>query len=92
GVGIEAAALWNNTTVVIDTATTDDGADAITIASADNAHGNANLTLSTGAGADTVTFNGAVSVTGTMTITSTDAAVVDDAADAVTDVTAQSLT
>jgi hypothetical protein len=73
GVAIEPAAFWNNGTLVIDTVTGgSDGNDTITVASANNAHGNTNLTIATGAGTDAVNINGAMSVGGTFTITSGD--------------------
>jgi len=68
GTTIESVALWNNTTVVIDTTGTA-GTDTITISSANNAHGNTNLTINTGAEAgDVITVNGVVTVAGTTTL------------------------
>ncbi len=70
-------ALWNNTTVAIDTADAGgtDGNDTVTITSADNAHGNASLTVRTGAGTDTVTVNGPVVVSGSFAVNSVAVAV-----------------
>lgn len=64
GVAIESAHFFSNTTVVIDT-TVFDGNDTITITSANNAHANVNLTIKTGAGADSLAVNGQVLLTGT---------------------------
>src|SRR5262249_25242005 len=70
GVAIESAAFWNNTTVVIDTVTGgSDGNDTITINSANNAHNNTNLTISTGTGTDVVNVNGPVSFAGAVSVT-----------------------
>ncbi|HVK14851.1 MAG TPA: hypothetical protein VM597_39300, partial [Gemmataceae bacterium] len=65
-------ALWSNETVVINTADTApvDGNDSITIASADNAHGNTNLEVRTGVGTDLVTINNPVAVDGSFTVQS----------------------
>ena len=63
GVAIEAAHLFNNTTATIDT-TAVDGADTITVTSADNAHKNVNLIINTGTGGDSLTVNGKVAATG----------------------------
>lgn len=68
GTPIEAVALWNNTTVVINTATFA-GNDSITIASANNANGITNLTVNTGTGADVLNVSGATTVAGTFTAT-----------------------
>jgi hypothetical protein len=65
GVVIETAAFFNNGTVTINTNTVSDGADQVTIVSANNAHANANLTISTGANADNLIVDGEVNVTGT---------------------------
>ncbi len=59
--------LWNNVDVTLDTTTTD-GNDSITVASADNAHGNTNLTILTGVGNDTVAVTGGVAVDGNLRI------------------------
>lgn len=64
GVTFETAHLFGNTTVVIDTASIIDGDDTITVASADNAHGNVNLTINTGTGTDVITLSGNVTTTG----------------------------
>ncbi|WP_425616767.1 autotransporter-associated beta strand repeat-containing protein [Anatilimnocola sp. NA78] len=70
GVPFETVALRNNTTVTIDTVTSGvDGNDTITINSANNVHGNTNLTILTGAGTDAVNVNGALAVTGAVSIT-----------------------
>ncbi|OWK45591.1 putative autotransporter protein [Fimbriiglobus ruber] len=74
GVNIESAHLSNNTTVTIDT-TAIDGNDAVTIASADNAHGNHNLVINTGAGTDAVTVAGAATFAGDVSIQSQSIAV-----------------
>ena len=59
--------LWNNTDVTLDTTTTD-GNDTITVASADNTHGNTNLTILTGNGNDTVAVTGGIAVDGNLRI------------------------
>jgi carbon monoxide dehydrogenase subunit G len=69
-VPFEAAHVFGNTTVVIDTALVADGADLVLVNSANNAHNNANLTINTGAGADSVLINGAVTLAGNLSITS----------------------
>ncbi len=53
GVAIETAALWNNTTVTVDT-TVVPGSDDVTINSVSPAHLNTNLIVNTGAGTDDV--------------------------------------
>ncbi|CAK9091593.1 Acyl-CoA dehydrogenase IpdE2 (5OH-HIP-CoA dehydrogenase beta subunit) [Durusdinium trenchii] len=63
GAPIETVALWNNTTVSINKST-NNGNDTITIASANNAHGNANFNIVTGTGTDKIDVNGSVVVTG----------------------------
>lgn len=63
GVTIETAAFFNNTNLVIDTSTTD-GNDAININSASNAHGNTNITFTTGVGSDAIVLNGNVTTIG----------------------------
>ncbi|WP_425619265.1 PA14 domain-containing protein [Anatilimnocola sp. NA78] len=67
GVGFEAAAFWNITTLTINT-TAVDGNDTITIASADNAHANANLVINTGTGSDSLNSNGLAVFSGSATI------------------------
>jgi hypothetical protein len=63
GLAIEPAAFFNNTALVIDTVTGgSDGNDTITVSSADLAHGNINLTITTGTGSDVVNVNGPISV------------------------------
>ncbi len=61
--------LWRNANVTLDT-TAVDGDDAITVASADNAHGNTNLTILTGNGNDTVAVTGNVAVAGSLRVRS----------------------
>jgi hypothetical protein len=65
-------ALWTNNKVAVDTADTGglDGNDTVTITSADNAHANTNLSVRTGAGADTVTIAGPVVVSGSFAVES----------------------
>lgn len=82
GVAIETVAFFNNTSVTIDTSTTD-GDDTVTITAADNAHGNESLNVITGAGTDSIIiggdvvtignqlYNDAVSLTADVTLTST---------------------
>ncbi|APZ90438.1 Calx-beta domain-containing protein [Fuerstiella marisgermanici] len=79
GTMIEAAHLWNNTNVTIDTsATTISGADSITVASAlTNAHANTNLTLQTTADG-TVDIDAAVTVTGTLAVNAATVTLNDD--------------
>ena len=68
-VPFESLHLRNNTTVNIDTlAGGSDGADVITIASADNAHGNANLSINTDGSTDRLNLNGNVSLDGNFTL------------------------
>jgi hypothetical protein len=72
GVAIERAYVRNATDMIIDTIVSKggvvaDGDDTITIASADNGHGNQNLTIRTGVGANTVAITGKVSV-GTLSV------------------------
>lgn len=69
GVPIETVAVWNNGTVSINTAT-NNGNDTVTIASADNAHGNTNFTVVTGTGTDQIDVNGAIVVTGDVNLAS----------------------
>ncbi|HND53379.1 MAG TPA: hypothetical protein PLV92_13310, partial [Pirellulaceae bacterium] len=70
-VPFETVHLRNNSTVVIDTVTGGaDGNDTVTVVSGDNAHGNTNLTITTGAGTDTTTTSGALTLTGDLSITS----------------------
>jgi hypothetical protein len=59
--------LWNNADATLDT-TTNDGNDTITVASADNAHGNTNLTILTGSGNDTVAVTGGIAVDGNLRV------------------------
>lgn len=67
----EAVNLWNNTTVVVDTTLVGgDGNDTITVLSADNAHGNTNLALLTGAGTDAANITGGVTLGGSLQIAS----------------------
>ena len=67
GVPIEAAHLFSNTTVLIDTDAVMPGDDTITVTSASNAHANTNLTIDTGSGADSVDL-GAVTLAGALTV------------------------
>jgi RHS repeat-associated protein len=69
GVAIESAHVRNTTNVVLNT-TASDGDDTITVTGADNDHGNTNLTILTGTGADTVSINGnvALATDGTLAI------------------------
>ncbi len=69
GVPIETVAVWNNGTVSINTAT-NNGNDTVTITSADNAHGNANLAIITGTGTDQIDVNGNIVVTGDVNLAS----------------------
>ena len=63
GVVIETAAFWDNDEVVIDT-TANDGNDKVTVAGGDNAHGNDSFAVTTGTGADLVTFTGSFAADG----------------------------
>ncbi|WP_417746389.1 tail fiber protein [Rosistilla oblonga] len=70
GVAIEQAHLFNNTNVTIDTVTGgSDGDDVITISGAANDHGNTNLTITTGAGLDSISGPGNVALTGNLALT-----------------------
>jgi subtilisin-like proprotein convertase family protein len=69
GAAIETVAFYDNETVTIDTTSTD-GDDTITITSADNAHLNENLVISTGVGLDKIDVMGNLTVTGDVTIES----------------------
>jgi hypothetical protein len=62
GVAIETVALYNNTTVVIDTSVSV-GDDTVNITDADNAHGITNFTVTTGAGTDVTNLNGDITFT-----------------------------
>jgi fibronectin-binding autotransporter adhesin len=70
GVAFEAVHLFNNSTVLVDTASGGtDGNDTITIAGGSNAHGNDNLILSSGAtGLDSLTIDGDITVNGNITL------------------------
>jgi len=74
GTTIETVAFYNNTSVVINTTTSDATDDSITVNETNNAHGNTNLTITThtgtGATSDTISVNGALSVPGNLTMTS----------------------
>ncbi len=70
-VGFEQVHLRNNTQVNIDT-TDVDGDDTVTITGAANAHGNANLSITTGAGTDSVSVTGAASFNGSVAIETVD--------------------
>ncbi len=73
GVGFEQVHLRNNALVNINTVTGgSDGNDTMTIASADNAHGNANLSINTGAGADSVNVTGGANFSNTISINTVD--------------------
>ena len=63
GVTFEEARFRDNTNVILVTDTVD-GDDTVTLNSADNAHGNANLFVATGTGSDRVRVNGGVDFTG----------------------------
>jgi len=63
GTPIETVAFFNNNLVVVDT-TVLDGADTITIASANLSHANDRLKIETGSGSDDVTINGAATFLG----------------------------
>lgn len=68
GLAIETVAFSNNGTILIDTSL-NNGTDTITIASADNAHGNTALNVKTSAAATSViNVNGAVTVSGLTTL------------------------
>ncbi len=69
GVAIETVAVWNTTTLIIDTALTLNGADSITVTGADaTAAGITNLTINTGAGADSFALDGNVTAAGALVI------------------------
>lgn len=90
GIGFESAHVFRTTNVTVDTTINTDGDDTITVVSADNAHGNTNLSIITGSGSDAVNFVGAINVSGTVTI-STVGPVTDNVSDSVTDITAATL-
>ena len=70
-VAFETVALRNNTLVNIDTvAAGSDGADSVTITSANNAHLNVNLTINTGINADSIEIDGPMVFPGTVTLDS----------------------
>lgn len=69
GVAFESAHLFDNVTVNIDTTSTD-GADTVTITSADNAHKNVNLIINTGTGGDSLTVKGGMLAAGDIKLTS----------------------
>ena len=66
GVAFETANVFRTANVTVDT-TAVGGNDTITITSADNSHGNTNLTFDTGTGTDNLIVNGATVVSGTFT-------------------------
>src|SRR5262249_19630940 len=67
GVAFENARV-RNSAIVIDTVTGgSDGNDTITITSANNAHGNTSLLVSTGTGTDSLTVSGTATFAGTLT-------------------------
>ncbi|HZL88118.1 MAG TPA: hypothetical protein VFB96_07050, partial [Pirellulaceae bacterium] len=69
GVAIESGYFFGNQSVVIDTGSGIDGTDSIAILGAANQHGNANLSLTTGAlGDDTVAMVGSVLLSGRLQI------------------------
>jgi len=69
GTPFETAHVRGASNVIINTVSGGtDGNDAITISSANNAHNNTALTISTGTGTDTVMINGATSFTGSVSI------------------------
>jgi autotransporter-associated beta strand protein len=72
GLGFESVALRNNISVNIDTANAtaggSDGNDTVVVASGNSAHGNTNVAITTGVGADSVTFTGVLQVTGNVSI------------------------
>ncbi|MBL9151358.1 MAG: right-handed parallel beta-helix repeat-containing protein, partial [Verrucomicrobiales bacterium] len=73
GVSFEELRVRNTTTIIINT-TGNDGADAITVASASNGHGNTNLQIITGEGlTDNVTIGGAATFAGDVLIQTRDA-------------------
>lgn len=70
GVAIETVAVWNSTTLVIDTTLNSDGNDQITIDGANLTASNiSNLTINTGSGADLLAINGNVTLAGDLAIT-----------------------
>ncbi|MFO0846958.1 MAG: hypothetical protein U0871_00155 [Gemmataceae bacterium] len=69
---ITPAAFRGNKTLTLDTETGSAGDDTVTVASADNAHLNTNLVVTTGAGTDAVTVTGATAVAGDILIASKD--------------------
>lgn len=70
-VPFEAVHLWNNGLVNIDTvAGGTDGNDTVAITGGNNGHANANVTISTGSGTDSVTVSGTLVVSGNLAISS----------------------
>ena len=63
GIPVEILHAFNNVTLVIDT-TSIDGNDTLTVSSANNAHANANLQLTTGSGTDLIDITGPAVTTG----------------------------
>ncbi len=60
--------FWDNTNLVLDTSQVA-GTDKVTVASANNAHDNTNLTITTGnQSTDTISFTGPATVTGVLTL------------------------
>ncbi len=68
GIAIETVAFFNNTNVVLDTSDVD-GNDAVNVVSANNMHGNTNVSITTGSGTDTISLAGDVSASGLLTLT-----------------------
>ncbi len=68
GVAIETLAVWDTTSLVINTTAYTDGNDTITVSGVANAHDITNLTINTGVGTDSVSFSGTATLAGDLTI------------------------
>jgi hypothetical protein len=65
GVVFETLAVWNTTTIVLDTSLNADGNDSITLAGFSNAHGITNFEIKTGTGTDSLMVTGDLTLPGT---------------------------
>lgn len=70
GIPIETVAVWNTTTLIIDTALTLDGDDSITLTGADATSASiTNLTINSGSGADSFVLDGNAILSGNFVVT-----------------------